>query len=121
MFNSPVRLAATAAGIGAIANTLRLEMVDMTAIPPAGAAFVGALTAGILKSKVGYPRISLTVPSIVIMVPGMYLYRGFYNLGIMSLGPAASWFASAILIIAALPLGLIFARILTDETFRYCT
>ena len=51
----------------------------------------------------------------------MYLYRGFYNLGIMSLGPAASWFASAILIIAALPLGLIFARILTDETFRYCT
>lgn len=105
MFNSPVRLAATAAGIGAIANTLRLEMVDMTAIPPAGAAFVGALTAGILasliKSKVGYPRISLTVPSIVIMVPGMYLYREFYNLGIMSLGPAASWFASSILIIAA--------------------
>ena len=43
MFNSPVRLAATAAGIGAIANTLRLEMVDMTAIPPAGAAVVGAL------------------------------------------------------------------------------
>ena len=26
-----------------------------------------------------------------------------------------------ILIIAALPLGLIFARILTDRTFRYCT
>ena len=40
--------------------TLRLEMVDMTAIPPAGAAFVGALTAGILasliKSKVGYSK-----------------------------------------------------------------
>ena len=52
MFNSPVRLAATAAGIGAIANTLRLEMVDMTAIPPAGAAFVGALTAGILASLI---------------------------------------------------------------------
>ena len=34
---------------------------------------------------------------------------------------AASWFAAAILIIAALPLGLIFARILTDRTFRYCT
>ena len=125
MFNSPVRLAATAAGIGAVANTFRLELVDMTAIPPAGAAFIGALTAGIMasliKNKVGYPRISLTVPSIVIMVPGMYLYRGFYNLGIMSLGMAASWFASAILIIAALPLGLIFARILTDKTFRYCT
>jgi len=89
------------------------------------AAFIGALTAGIfaslIKNKAGYPRISLTVPSIVIMVPGLYLYRGFYNLGIMSLSVAASWFAAAILIIAALPLGLIFARILTDKTFRYCT
>ena len=125
MFNSPVRLAATAAMIGAVANTLRLELVDLSAIPPAVAAFIGALTAGILasliKNKVGYPRISLTVPSIVIMVPGLYLYRGFYNLGIMSLSVAASWFAAAILIIAALPLGLIFARILTDKTFRYCT
>ena len=99
--------------------------MDLANIPPAAAAFIGALTAGLLasllKNKVGYPRISVTVPSIVIMVPGLYLYRGFYNLGIMSLSVAASWFASAILIIAALPLGLIFARILTDKGFRYCT
>ena len=125
MFNSPVRLAAVAASIGAIANTLRLELVDITKFPPAAAAFVGALTAGILssliKNKVGYPRISVTVPSIVIMVPGLYLYKGFYNLGMMSVSVSASWFASAILIVAALPLGLIFARILTDKTFRYCT
>lgn len=125
MFNSPTRLAAVAAGIGAIANTLRLELVDLTALPPAAAAFVGALTAGLLatmiKNQVGYPRISVTVPSIVIMVPGLYLYRGFYNLGTMNLSTSASWFAAAILIVAALPLGLIFARILTDKTFRYCT
>ena len=63
MFNSPVRLAATAAGIGAIANTLRLEMVDMTAIPPAGAAFVGALTAGILASPVSYTHLTLPTNS----------------------------------------------------------
>ena len=116
---------AVAAGIGAVANTFRLELVDLTACPPAAAAFMGALAAGLLasliKSRVGYPRISVTVPSIVIMVPGLYLYRGFYNLGMMSLSASASWFASAILIVAALPLGLIFARILTDKTFRYCT
>ena len=39
----------------------------------------------------------------------------------MNLTSAASWLASALLIILALPLGLIFARILTDKTFRYCT
>ena len=125
MFNSPIRLAATAALIGAVANTLRLELVDLAGMPPAVTAFIGALTAGLLasliKNKAGYPRISLTVPSIVIMVPGLYLYRGIYNRGMMSLSVAASWFAAAILIIAALPLGLIFARILTDRTFRYCT
>ena len=125
MFNSPARLATMAALIGAVANTLRLELVDLAGMPPAVAAFIGALTAGIfaslIKNKAGYPRISLTVPSIVIMVPGLYLYRGIYNLGMMSLSVAASWFAAAILIIAALPLGLIFARILTDKTFRYCT
>lgn len=125
MFNSPKELSATAGIIGALANTLRLELVDLASLPPAAAAFIGALTAGILasvlKSKIGYPRISLTVPSIVIMVPGLYLYRAIYNLGVMSLQTSASWFAAAILIILALPLGLIFARILTDKTFRYCT
>ncbi len=52
----------------------------------------------------------------MIIVPGLYLYRAIYNLGIMSLNVSASWFAAAILIIVALPLGLIFARILTDKS-----
>ena len=101
------------------------QAVKITSWALIAAAFVGALTAGLLatmiKNQVGYPRISVTVPSIVIMVPGLYLYRGFYNLGTMNLSVSASWFAAAILIVAALPLGLIFARILTDKTFRYCT
>lgn len=125
MFNSPVKIAATAAAIGAVSNTLRLELVDLSTCPPAIAAFLGALTAGLLasllKAYVGYPRVSITVPSIVIMVPGLYLYKAIYNLGIMSLSDAAVWMTSALLIIAALPLGLIFARIVTDKTFRYCT
>ena len=125
MFNSPLRLAAHAALIGAVANTLRLELVDLVGIPAAAAAFIGAMSAGLLasflKNRFGYPRISITVPSIVIMVPGLYLYRAVYNLGVMSLGDFASWAASALMIILALPLGLIFARILTDRSFRYCT
>ena len=125
MFNSPVKMAAIAAVMGALSNTLRLELVDLTGMPTAAAAFIGALTAGLLASLIknynGYPRISLTVPSIVIMVPGLYLYRAFYNLGTMSLVDAFSWGAAAIMIIIALPLGLIFARIFTDRTFRYCS
>ena len=114
-----------AAVIGALSNTLRLELVSLAGFPPAAAAFFGALTAGLLasvyKQRSGYPRITITVPSIVIMVPGLYFYRAIYNLGILSLTDSATWFANAILIIVALPLGLIFARIITDKTFRYCT
>lgn len=35
MFNSSIHMAATAAAIGAIANTLRLELVDLAGIPAA--------------------------------------------------------------------------------------
>ena len=125
MFNSPVRIAASAAAIGALANTLRLELVDLASCHAAVAAFLGALTSGLLASllmkKLGYPRISVTVPSIVIMVPGLYLYRAVYNMGEMSLTQSAPWLVSALLIIMALPLGLIFARIITDRSFRHCT
>ena len=66
-----------------------------------------------------FPRISLTVPSIVIMVPGLYLYRATYNIGLTSIGVGAYWLTQAILIIIALPLGLIAARIVADSKWRY--
>ena len=123
MFNSPYKLATLAGVIGAIANTLRLELVDLASCPPSIAAFAGALTAGLLaslsKGRIGYSRISITVPAIVIMVPGLYLYRATYNMGIVSLSSGAYWMTEAMLIILALPLGLIFARILTDRSFRH--
>jgi len=125
MFNSPLLLAAYAGLVGAVANTLRLELVGFAVCPPAVAAFLGALVAGLLASRmrghVGYPRIAVTVPSIVIMVPGLYFYKAVYNLGTMSLSESGSLLAAAGLIVAALPLGLICARILTDRTFRHCT
>lgn len=125
MFNSPVKLACAAAAIGALSNTLRLELVSLAGFPPAAAAFFGALTAGLLaslyKRRSGYPRITITVPSIVIMVPGLYFYRAVYDLGTMNLGDSASWLAASLLIVIALPLGLICARILTDGSFRRCT
>ena len=52
MFNSPLQLAATAGIIGVIANTTRLELVDLASFPPAAAAFLGALLAGLLASMI---------------------------------------------------------------------
>lgn len=123
MFNSPKKMAATAGLIGAIANTLRLELVDLSPIPPAAAAFFGALAAGLMASfihkRMGYPRITLTVPSIVIMVPGLYMYRAMYYIGVGTIGSGAQWLVNAVMIVLFLPLGLIVARILMDPDWRY--
>lgn len=122
LFNSTRKMAVSAGIIGMLANTLRLELIDFTNIPVSTAALLGAFIAGLLasvkKSKSGYPRITLTVPSIVIMIPGMYLYRGIYYLAANELSTGGMWLTKAFLIIIALPLGLIFARILTDNNFR---
>ncbi|KAA8346314.1 threonine/serine exporter family protein [Leuconostoc mesenteroides] len=123
MFISSKKMAAVAGCIGAIANTLRLELVDLTTIPPAAAAFFAALVAGLIASMVnrynGYPRISLTVPSIVIMVPGLYIYRAVYSIGNNQIGIGALWMTKAALIIMFLPLGLFVARAILDKDWRH--
>ncbi|MDF7637566.1 threonine/serine exporter family protein [Leuconostocaceae bacterium ESL0958] len=122
MFNSKFSMAVTAGLIGAVANTSRLELVDLGHLPPAAAALIGALIAGLIASainhKTHYPRISLTVPAIVIMVPGLYIYRGIYNLGLNHIPTAAIWLSEAALIMLALPFGLYIARFLLDERWR---
>lgn len=123
MFNSTPKMAAIAGCIGAIANTLRLELTDLTGIPAGAAAFLGALVAGLLasivKRKIQYPQISITVPSIVIMVPGLYMYRAMYNIGLTSISVGTLWITKALMIVVFLPMGLIAARILTDSKWRH--
>lgn len=131
LFNSPQRMCFVAGIIGAITDTLRLTMADF-GIAAEIAAFTGALLAGLLASAwraivhrgwapqyLGYPRISLTVPSIVIMVPGLYMYRAMFYLGQFNTLPALDWTFRAFMVIICLPLGLAVARIITDKNWRY--
>lgn len=130
MFNSPVKMAALAGFVGAVANTLRLTLQDMS-VPPEIAALLGATTAGLLawtfiaaSDKLGkphFPRVSLTVPSIVIMVPGLYMYQAMYYLAAFDTVSALDWAFRAGLIVVFLPIGLAIARILTDPRWRYDT
>ena len=132
MFNSPVQMAATAGVIGAVSNTLRLTLVDLPTVapalglasgcPPEAAAFIGAIASGLLAHAAehwtSYPRIGLTVPSIVIMVPGLYLYRAMYYMCIFDTASMLAWFVRAVLIVAFLPVGLGVARTFTDPRWR---
>ena len=132
LFNSPQRMALVAAVIGALTDTMRLEMQDLLHVPPEMAAFLGAFLAGMLATvwrssvrhgllppHLGYPRISLTVPSIVIMVPGLYMYRAMFYLGQFNTLNALDWAFRAFMVIICLPIGLVTARVLTDRSWRY--
>ena len=116
-------MAAAAGGIGAVANTLRLELIDLASLPPEAGALAGALAAGLIASVVALrmrmPRISLTVPSIVIMVPGLYLYQAMYYMCDFNVVSAMGWAMRAMVVIACLPIGLALARVLTDRGWRY--
>lgn len=124
LFNSTFAMAATAGVVGAVANTLRLTLVDAAGMPPEAAAFVGALAAGLLASAItrtnGFPRIAITVPSIVIMVPGLYMYRAVYYMGVFETVDAMEWIIRAVMIVLFLPMGLGAARALTDARWRHC-
>ena len=131
LFNSPQRMCLAAALIGAITDTLRLELQDFN-VAPEMATFIGAFLAGILASvwrssvrrgwlppHLGYPRICLTVPSIVIMVPGLYMYRAMWYLGSFQTMNALDWAFRAFMVIICLPIGLAMARVVTDKSWRY--
>ena len=131
LFNSPQRMCLTAALIGAITDTLRLELQDFS-VAPEMATFIGAFLAGLLASAwrssvrrgwlpphLGYPRICLTVPSIVIMVPGLYMYRAMWYLGSFDTVNALDWAFRAFMVIVCLPIGLAMARVVTDKSWRY--
>ncbi len=122
LYNSPKKMALTAALVGMISNTLRLELIDFFNVPAGAAALIGALAAGLMASAVykrtGYPRISLTVPSIVIMVPGLFMYKSFYFLSTGAVDDGLQALTKVLVIVIALPVGLIMARILTDKKFR---
>lgn len=123
LYNSPRRMAATAAAFGMLANTLRLELVGLLNVPVGVAAFAGALAAGLMAGHVeratGYPRIGLTVPSIVIMVPGLFMYQAVYFFSMGAAADGTTALAKAVVIAVALPLGLITARIIQDPNFRH--
>ena len=125
MFNSPYKMCAVAGCVGMVANTLRLSLVDFAGMPPEAAAFCGALCAGLLASAAGlhfgFPRISITVPSIVIMVPGLYMYRAVYYMGNFETVDAMAWIMRAVMIVLFLPMGLGVARTLTDPSWRHCS
>ena len=132
LFNSPGRMAVTAGIIGAVSNTARLSLLDFTAMSPEGATLIAAMIASalagywkiithrhLMHQGTSYPRVCLMVPSIVVMIPGLYLYQAMFHLGNVEVVPALEWGFRAMLIILMLPVGIATWRVISDKRWRY--
>lgn len=122
MFNSPVPMALGAAGIGMVANVLRLVLVDVGAAAQA-ATMVATLLVGLLAAWVAprlhVPRITVSVPAVVIMVPGVAAYRAVVGLNDGDTATAVASGAQAFFVVVSIAVGLAAARMLTDRQWAY--
>ena len=122
LFNSSRRMAITATTIGTVANMVRLVCAE-AGLQPQFAAFIGALVVGLLGAlltkRISIPRITITVPASVVMIPGTAIYRTVYYLNSGDIDSGVGTAASASLSILAIGAGLVMARMLTDPDWTF--
>ncbi len=117
MFNSTVPMIARAATAGMIANVARFAM-DAAGLQSAAADFLGGFIVGMLAwlfARHGQlPRITLSVPGSLIMIPGTAMYRTLYWFNANDTSQALSYGMDALIGVLALAAGLAAARMCTD-------
>jgi uncharacterized membrane protein YjjP (DUF1212 family) len=119
-FNTPVRVALWAAGIGAVANVARLAAVELgwnSLLCAVAAATIVGLLAWLASQRILSPRISLSVPAVLIMIPGASTFRAL--VAAINRDPlnAMTNALASLGVLLALATGLAIARMLTDPAW----
>ena len=120
LFNAPIRACWLAALNGAIINTFRLTIQDAGFSWLAAVGFA-SLLAGLIASFAAkhsyHSRVSLSVPAVVLMIPGVPFYRAITSINNGQVNEALGEMVTIFLVIAAIGAGLACARMLTDRTW----
>lgn len=119
-FNTPLRVALAASTLGTIANVARLQAIDAGAaqlIATMAATLLVGLLAGWFGQRILAPRITLSVPAVLIMVPGVSTYRALVDMMAGDSVGALTNFLSVLGTLTALGAGLAAARMLTDPAW----
>ncbi len=118
LFDTPPSIALTAASLGAVANAGRLALVDAGSTAPIAAA-AAALAVGIgaflFGNRLRAARVTLTVPAVLIMVPGAAAYRAITRMISGDTLAAIESGFTAVFVVVALAIGLTVARVLTER------
>jgi len=79
---------------------------------------VGVLAALVANWK-KYPNITLSVPATLIMIPGARIYKTMVNLNAGVSTEAVASGLDAALVMLAIAVGLVIAKLLTDPTWSF--
>jgi uncharacterized membrane protein YjjP (DUF1212 family) len=119
-FNTPLKPALAASVIGTLANVPRLVAVD-AGWNPLVCAMVATTLVGLLagwaSQRLPAPRIILSVPAVLIMIPGSSTYRALVAMINRDPLDALTNGSVALGILVALAAGLAVARMLTDPAW----
>jgi len=119
-FNTPWRIALAASAIGCIANVPRLFALDHgwnALLCATLAACAIGLMAGWASQRIAAPRIILSVPAVLIMIPGASTYRAM--VAIINRDPLSTLEqgTASLGVLLGLAAGLVIARMLTDPAW----
>ena len=118
LYNSSTRIVLAVGVLSLLGNDLRLALHDL-GMPLAPATFFGALLVGLLASlveaRLHEPRIAVTVPSIIVMTPGLYAFQTIVMLNQGQVLTALQAGANFCFVVGAMAMGLAAARFMTER------
>jgi uncharacterized membrane protein YjjP (DUF1212 family) len=121
LYNSSTRTVLVVGVLAAVGNELRLALHDHDLALPL-ATLIGSLAVGLLASwarpHLHEPRMAVTVPAIIIMVPGIYSFQAIV---LFATGDAIGGLEAAVLagfVLGAMAVGLAGARFITLRKWR---
>jgi uncharacterized membrane protein YjjP (DUF1212 family) len=121
LFNSPWRIALAAAGVSTLANSARFALTE-GGMPTQLATFAATVLVGVLAYLIArrahVPRTSLSVPAVVIMIPGFAMYSAFTLLNSGEPGESVLMMQEAVQVVLAAAFGLAVAHLATSQDWR---
>lgn len=124
LFNATPLACAWAGVIAALVNPARVWLADVGLAPQLAVA-IAAFAAGLLAEVIAplhhrqISRISLSVPAVVTMVPGVLFYMSMAHFSNGDVTSALAGMVQVILLFAAIGMGLAAARLIMDKNWLY--
>ncbi|WP_062295434.1 threonine/serine ThrE exporter family protein [Demequina maris] len=122
MFNSPARMALSAALIGMVSNTARLLLIDhgvMIQMATVIACVLVGVLAAAAAPRTPSPIITLQVPAVLVMIPGVMAFQSVVSLNEGDYNATIASILQVLLVVLSILVGLVIGKLITDPKWAF--